>query len=71
MEYSDALVYRIIERITVLSKKEICIRFIGGFEPPSYFTKKQAQKDTEKEYAACVLANICFFFKKPSIYDII
>ena len=31
-EYSDALVYRIIERITVLSKDEILIRFIGGFE---------------------------------------
>ena len=31
-EYSDALVYRVIERITVLSKEEICIRFIGGFE---------------------------------------
>ena len=31
-EYSDALVYRIIERITVLSKGEIRIRFIGGFE---------------------------------------
>lgn len=31
-EYSDTLVYRIIERITVLSKEEICIRFIGGFE---------------------------------------
>ena len=30
--YSDALVYRIIERITVLSKEEIRIRFIGGFE---------------------------------------
>ena len=31
-EYSDALVYRIIERITVLYKEEIRIRFIGGFE---------------------------------------
>lgn len=31
-EYSDTLVYRIIERITVLSKEEIRIRFIGGFE---------------------------------------
>lgn len=31
-EYSDALVYRIIEKITVLSKEEIRIRFIGGFE---------------------------------------
>ena len=31
-EYSDALVYRIIERITVLSKEEIRIRFMGGFE---------------------------------------
>ena len=31
-EYSDALVFRIIERITVLSKAEIRIRFIGGFE---------------------------------------
>ena len=31
-EYSDALVYRIIERITVLSKEKICLRFIGGFE---------------------------------------
>ena len=31
-EYSDSLVYRIIERITVLSKEEIRIRFAGGFE---------------------------------------
>ena len=31
-EYSDSLVYRIVERITVLSKEEIRIRFIGGFE---------------------------------------
>lgn len=31
-EYSDALVYRIIEKVTVLSKEEIRIRFIGGFE---------------------------------------
>lgn len=31
-EYSDALVCRIIERITVLSKEEIRIRFVGGFE---------------------------------------
>lgn len=31
-EYSDALVYRIIERVTVLSKEKIRIRFIGGFE---------------------------------------
>lgn len=31
-QYSDALVYRIIERVTVLSKEEIRIRFIGGFE---------------------------------------
>lgn len=31
-EYSDALVYRIIEKVTVLSKEEIRIRFVGGFE---------------------------------------
>lgn len=31
-EYSDTLVYRIIERVTVLSKDEIRIRFVGGFE---------------------------------------
>ena len=31
-EYSDPLVYRVIERVTVLSKDEICIRFVGGFE---------------------------------------
>ncbi|WP_195543239.1 hypothetical protein [Massiliimalia timonensis] len=31
-EYSDTLVYRIIERVTVLSKEMICIRFIGGYE---------------------------------------
>ena len=31
-ENSDALVYRIIERITALSKDEIRIRFVGGFE---------------------------------------
>lgn len=31
-EYSDTLVYRIIEKVTVLSKEEIRIRFVGGFE---------------------------------------
>ena len=31
-EYADALVYRIVERVTVLSKEEIRIRFIGGLE---------------------------------------
>lgn len=31
-EYSDALVYRIIERIVVVSKEEIRIRFTGGLE---------------------------------------
>ena len=28
----QALVYRIIERITVLSKEQIQIRFVGGYE---------------------------------------
>ena len=31
-EYSEALVYRIIERITVLSKEQIQILFAGGYE---------------------------------------
>ena len=31
-EYSDVLVYRIVERVTVLSKEGIRIRFIGGLE---------------------------------------
>ena len=31
-EYSDTLVYRIVEKVTVFSKEEIRIRFIGGFE---------------------------------------
>ena len=31
-EYSDTLVYRVIERVTVLSKEKICIRFLGGYE---------------------------------------
>ena len=31
-EYSDTLVYRIVERVTVLSKEEIRIRFVGGLE---------------------------------------
>ena len=31
-EYSEALVYRMIERITVLSKEQIQIRFVGGYE---------------------------------------
>ena len=31
-EYSEALVYRMIERITVLSKEKIQIRFAGGYE---------------------------------------
>ena len=29
---NDTLVYRVIERVTVLSKEEIRIRFVGGFE---------------------------------------
>ena len=31
-EYSDTLVFRIVETVTVLSSEEIKIRFIGGFE---------------------------------------
>lgn len=31
-EYSDALVYRIVERVTVLEKDRVRIRFVGGFE---------------------------------------
>ena len=31
-EYSDVLVYRVIERVTVISKEEIRIRFVGGYE---------------------------------------
>ena len=31
-EYSDVLVCRLIEQITVLSKTEIRIRFVGGYE---------------------------------------
>ena len=31
-EYDDALTARIIERITVRSRNEILIRFIGGYE---------------------------------------
>ena len=31
-EYSDTLIYRIVERVTVLSKKQIRIRFTGGLE---------------------------------------
>ncbi len=53
-EYSDTLVYRVIERVTVLSKEEIRIRFVGGFELPSPFTKKQAQRDADSLGAAGV-----------------
>ena len=31
-EYSDGLVRRVIERVTVLSREEIAIRFVGGME---------------------------------------
>ena len=31
-KYFDALTYRIIEQITILSKEEIRIRFVGGYE---------------------------------------
>ena len=31
-EYSDVLVRRVIERVTVLSREEIVIRFVGGME---------------------------------------
>ena len=31
-EYSDELVRRVIERVTVLSGDEIAIRFVGGME---------------------------------------
>lgn len=37
-EYSDVLVYRIVERVTVLSKEEIRIRFIGGLEISQHLT---------------------------------
>ena len=35
-EYSDSLTYRIIERVTVRSKDEINIRFVGGYEIKQY-----------------------------------
>ena len=31
-EYSDTLVHRIVEQVTVLSKEKIQIRFLGGVE---------------------------------------
>jgi len=31
-EYSNELVRRVIERVTVLSREEIVIRFVGGME---------------------------------------
>ena len=31
-EYSDELVRRVIERVTVLSREEIVIRLVGGIE---------------------------------------
>lgn len=45
-EYSDILIYRIIEPITVLSKEEIRIRFMGGFEiiqPPMETFKRRVE----------------------------
>ena len=35
-EYSDSLTYRIIERIAVISKEEIQIQFVGGYEIKQY-----------------------------------
>ena len=32
MEYSDTMVYRVVERVTVRSEEKIRIRFVGGFE---------------------------------------
>ena len=32
MEFSDTLVYRVVERVTVRSEEKIRIRFVGGFE---------------------------------------
>ena len=59
-EYSDALVYRIIERITVLSKEEIRIRFVGDLKSHNHFTKKQVQRNADRSHAVGVSLYLLF-----------
>ena len=59
-EYSDALVYRIIERITVLSKEEIRIRFVGGFEITTTSLRSR-YRETLTDHMLSVFLCTCFF----------
>ena len=69
-EYSDTLVYRVIERVTVLSKEEIRIRLVG-LKLPSPFTKKQAQRNAGSLRAAGVSLCLLSSLRNGSICDII
>ena len=47
-EYSDDLVRRVIERVTVLSREEIVIRFVGGMEVRRRVGKKELEESYNK-----------------------
>lgn len=70
-EYSDTLVYRVIERVTVLSKEETASASLVGLNSRSPFTKKQAQRDTDSLDAAGVSLCLLFSLRNGSIGDII
>ena len=59
-EYSDALVYRIIERITVLSKEKSASDLRADLRSLSPFIEKQAQRNAGRTYPAGV--SLCLLF---------
>ncbi|MGN8938715.1 recombinase family protein [Bittarella sp. HCP28S3_D9] len=70
-EYSDILVYRIVERITVLSKEEIRIRFVGGFEITQPLHKK-AGTEKHRQRMVCQHFSVpAFLLRNGTVYGII
>ena len=60
MEYLESMLYRVIQRVSMLSKEKIFIRFVCSFEITHLLTKKQAQKNVDSLGAACV--SLCLLF---------
>ena len=60
-EYSDTLTYRIIEQITILSKEEIRIRFVGGYEITQSLLNKAG---TEKGWQIILPVFLCTCFSR-------
>ncbi len=57
-EYDDALTARIIERITVRSRNEILIRFIGGYEKVMPLRIRNLEGNALRNYRSRKIKNL-------------